>query len=518
MSEPTSEPSSEPPSIDFKRGVPADAVPDGAMLRGSIDGEDALLLRRGDALYAVGALCSHYHAPLADGVFDGTTLRCPMHHAQFDVRSGEALCAPALDALPCWQARRVGDRIVVGERLAPVAAPRSRRSAEPLDDVVIVGGGAAGLAAAEMLRRQGYDGRLTLLSADADAPVDRPNLSKDFLAGGAPPDWMPLRGDDWYAAQRIELLLNTRVEAIDVPQRQLRIAGGIGRRYGRLLLATGADPVVLPVPGAVPGQVHTLRSFADSRAIVARAASARRALVIGSSFIGLEVAASLRARGIEVHVVAPEAIPMQRVLGPELGAFVRDLHAAHEVVFHLGTTVARLDGRRAHLADGSHVDADLIIAGVGVRPSIALAEQAGLATDRGVSVDAFLQTSAPDIYAAGDIARWPDPHTGERLRVEHWALAQRQGQVAALNILGARQRFDAVPFFWSQHYDVAIQYVGHAEQWDAIEIDGTLAQRDCRVRYLKGGRALAVVTIGRDVASLRAEIELEGASEPACRA
>ena len=348
-----------------------------------------------------------------------------------------------------------------------------------------------------------------MLSADADAPVDRPNLSKDFLAGGAPPDWMPLRPDDWYAAQRIELLLNTRVEAIDVAQQQLRIAGGASRRYGALLLATGADPVVLPVPGAAPGQVHTLRTFADSRAIVAQAASARSALVIGSSFIGLEVAASLRGRGVEVHVVAPEVIPMLRVLGPELGAFVRDLHAEHGVVFHLGTTVAQVEGQRVRLADGTSFDADLIVAGVGVRPSLALAEQAGLAIDRGVTVDAYLQTSAPGISAAGDIARWPDPHSGARIRVEHWVLAQRQGQVAALNILGARQPFDAVPFFWSQHYDVAIQYVGHAEQWDAIEIDGTPAQRDCRVRYVKDGRPLAVVTIGRDVPSLRAEIELE---------
>jgi NADPH-dependent 2,4-dienoyl-CoA reductase/sulfur reductase-like enzyme len=216
-----------------------------------------------------------------------------------------------------------------------------------------------------------------------------------------------------------------------------------------------------------------------------------------------------------VHVVAPEAIPMVRVLGPELGAFVRDLHAEHGVVFHLGTTVAQVDGRRVRLADGTSIDAGLIVAGVGVRPSLALAEQAGLAIDRGVSVDAFLQTSAPGIYAAGDIARWPDPHSGARIRVEHWALAQRQGQVAALNMLGAQQPFDAVPFFWSQHYDVAIQYVGHAEQWDAIEIDGTPAQRDCRVRYMRGGRALAVVTIGRDVPSLQAEIELEQSARAA---
>jgi NADPH-dependent 2,4-dienoyl-CoA reductase/sulfur reductase-like enzyme/nitrite reductase/ring-hydroxylating ferredoxin subunit len=491
---------------DFRSGIPADSLTDGAMVRGLIDGEEAILLRQGDALYALGAQCTHYHAELAEGLLAGSVLHCPMHHSQFDIRTGEALCAPALDALPCWRVERVGDQVFARERI--LSPPRSRKSAVPAD-VVIVGGGAAGLAAADMLRREGYAGRLTMISADADPPVDRPNLSKDFLAGTAQADWMPLRGDDWYAEQRIELLLNARVTAIDVARHELHVDGGGTRTFDALLLATGASPVELPVAGAAPGQVRTLRSFADSRAIVAGAASVRSALVIGASFIGLEVAASLRARALEVHVVAPDPVPMQRVLGDALGRFVHDLHASQGVRFHLGTTVARIDGSRVTLADGSTVEADLIVAGVGVRPSLALAEQAGLAIDRGVSVDAFLQTSVPGIFAAGDIARWPDVHSGQRIRVEHWALAQRQGQVAALNMLGRRQAFDVTPFFWSQHYDVAIQYVGHAEQWDTIEIDGSPAERDCAVRYVKDGRTLAVVTISRDLESLRAERDLE---------
>ncbi|HEX6722313.1 MAG TPA: FAD-dependent oxidoreductase [Burkholderiaceae bacterium] len=493
---------------DLRSGIPLRDLSDGAMVPGVVDGEEAIVVRAGGELYAVGGLCTHYHAKLCEGLLTGTVLRCPMHHSQFDVRSGEALCAPALDALPCWRVERVGDQAVVRERIVapPKKAPTDAVSPQR---IVIVGGGAAGLAAADMLRRQGFAGALTMISAETDPPVDRPNLSKDFLAGNAQAEWMPLRPEDWYAEQHVELLLNRPVQSIDPARREVLLADGAVHPFDALLLATGAEPVALAVPGAAAGQVRTLRSFDDSRAIAAAAASSQRALVIGASFIGLEVAASLVSRGIEVHVVGPEAVPMERVLGSELGQFVRRLHESHGVVFHLGTTVKHLEGPLVTLADGSRLQADLIVAGVGVRPRIALAEQAGLATDRGVSVDEFLQSSAPGIYAAGDIARWPDVHTGQRIRVEHWALAQRQGQIAALNMLGRRQRFDAVPFFWSQHHDVAIQYAGHAEQWDRIDIDGDADARDCRVRYSLAGKLLATVTIGRDRESLGDERAME---------
>jgi len=469
-----------------------------------------VLARTGDELFAIRAQCSHYRGPLVDGIIVGDTVRCPWHHACFSLRSGEALRAPALDPIPCWRVDREGDRIFVREKLpAARTAPALAPKAQLPSSIMIVGGGAAGVAAAEMVRRQGYDGPLTLISADADPPVDRPNLSKDYLAGEAQDDWIPLWGDDFYKEQRIDLVLNRRVTSIDTAKRTVRIEDGSERQYGALLLATGAEPVRLPIAGAEDDRVRYLRSFGDSRAIVERASKARHVVVAGASFIGLEVAASLRARGIAVDVVAPESTPLERVMGVEVGKFVRSLHEQHGVTFHLGQTVARIDGRAVTLSGGAVVDADFVVLGVGVKPSMTLAEQAGLAMDRGISVNEYLETSAPGVFAAGDVARWPDPHTGERIRVEHWVVAERQGQTAARNMLGARERFDAVPFFWSRHYDATINYVGHAERWDEVSIDGSLEGLDCSIEYRRGGKILAIATIGRDRASLEAEARME---------
>jgi NADPH-dependent 2,4-dienoyl-CoA reductase/sulfur reductase-like enzyme/nitrite reductase/ring-hydroxylating ferredoxin subunit len=494
---------------DFKTGVSLSSVPDGAMVVGLVDGEDVLLTRQGDAFFAVGAHCTHYHGPLAEGLVVGDTVRCPWHHACFSLRTGEALRPPALDPVACWRVERVGETVFVREKLDG-GAKKSSAQAGPVS-VVIVGGGAAGLAAAHELRRERYDGPITLISADDAPPVDRPNLSKDYLAGTAEESWIPLRPPDYYTERRIDLVTTAPVASLDLAGKRVLLRDGRTFPFGALLVATGADPVRLPIPGADDSRIHYLRTFADSRAIVARAESAKRALVVGASFIGLEVAASLRKRGLSVDVVAPESQPLERVLGPELGRFVRGLHESQGVVFHLGETVARMEGSAAVLSAGGRVEADFVVLGVGVRPSVALAEQAGMALDKGVLVNEYLETSAPGVFAAGDIARWPDPHTGQRIRVEHWVVAERQGQVAARNMLGRRERYDAVPFFWSQHYDTTINYVGHAESWDAIEVDGSLADANARVTYKKAGRILAVATVGRDLESLKAERELERA-------
>ena len=395
---------------DFGEGIAISAVSDGGMLLGRAGGEDVLLLARG---------------------------------------------ASGRDGL---RPREAAPRATVAGRFnrrGPHACIRGHR-----------GRGRRGLAAADMLRREGYDGPVTMISADDSPPCDRPNLSKDYLAGNAQEDWIPLRPPEFYVERRIE-------------------------------------------PGADGAQVHYLRSFADSRAIVDKVGAAKHVVVVGSSFIGLEVLASLRARGIAVDVVAPEHVPLERVMGTQVGRRIQSLHEAQGVIFHLGQTVTRVDGRTVTLSGGSTLDADFVVMGVGVRPATDLAEQAGIRLDRGIAVNEYLETSVPGIFAAGDVARWPDPHSGERIRVEHWVVAERQGQVAARNMLGRRERFDAVPFFWSQHYDVTINYVGHAEQWDAVRIDGTLESHDCSVTYMRGDRTLAVATISRDRESLNAELAME---------
>lgn len=502
------EASSSPDNPDFTQGVPVADIADGGMLTGHVGDEPVLLVRRADELFAIGATCTHYGAPLADGLLVGDTIRCPWHHACFSLRTGEMLRAPAQDDLKCWRVEQHDGKAFVHEAL-PAVQPTKLPAAQAPESVVIVGGGAAGTIAAETLRREGYAGPITLLSADRAFPYDRPNLSKDYLAGTAQADWLPLRPIDFYTENRIDVRCDVRVVKLDPATRTVTLSDGGVVSYGALLLATGSEPVRLAVPGATLPHVNVLHTLADCDALIARFATARRCVVVGASFIGLEAAAALRKRGLEVHVVAPGAHPMEHVLGATLGDMVKALHESHGVVFHLGATIAEIEQDRVRLSTGVELAADLVLTGIGVRPDLALAQAAGLAIDRGVSVDAFLQTSVQNIYAAGDIARWPDPRTGESIRVEHWVVAERQGAIAAQNILGKRQRFDAVPFFWTQHYDVAINYVGHAEQWDRVDVDGDPAAHDCTVTYWRDGKRLAVATVGRDLANLRAEVAFE---------
>jgi NADPH-dependent 2,4-dienoyl-CoA reductase/sulfur reductase-like enzyme/nitrite reductase/ring-hydroxylating ferredoxin subunit len=478
----------------LRDGVSDSDVREGVPLLGHVGEQPVVLVRDRGQVHAVGATCTHYGGPLAEGIVDGGAIHCPWHHACFDLATGRGR-GSAIAAIPCWEVRHEGGRIRVGDK-REIARPELR---EP-KAVVIVGGGAAGVACAEALRAEGHRGTITVVSAEGSDPVDRPNLSKDYLAGTAPEEWVFLRTADALAASGIALVTG-RVTAIDRAARVVRTAANVELAWDALVLATGAEPIRLPIPGAELPHVRVLRTLADSRAIIAAAASNQPVVVIGASFIGLEVAASLRARGVAVTVVGPDDVPLSRVLGDEVGAFVRRVHEAHGVTFRLGRKPATIAADRVTLDDGTTLPAALVVMGVGVRPRTELAATAGLPIDRGVVVDAQLR-AAPGVWAAGDIARYP--WRGELVRIEHWQVAVRHGQAVADAILGRPATHD-VPFFWSQHHDVTIGYVGHAERFDRAEVHGNLDARDAHVVYRAGGRVHAVATLGRDRLGLEVE-------------
>jgi NADPH-dependent 2,4-dienoyl-CoA reductase/sulfur reductase-like enzyme/nitrite reductase/ring-hydroxylating ferredoxin subunit len=501
---------------DLAKGVAWDSLVDGQPLLGHAGGESVVLVRRGAEALAIGATCTHYGGPLGEGLVVGDTIRCPWHHACFSLRTGDAVGAPALNPVAAFEVERKGDRVRVRGPRERREKPSPPRGAP--ESVVIVGAGPAGAACAETLRHRGYSGAVTLVGAEDPGPVDRPNLSKDYLAGSAPEEWIPLRGADFYAEQRIELLPVDPAVRLDAGDRRLTLQSGRTLSYGVLVLATGAEPRRLAIPGADRPHVRTLRTLADSRALVARAAEARRAVVIGASFIGLEAAAALRQRGLEVDVVGPEAVPLARVMGDEIGAFVRRRHEEHGVRFHMGRTPKAVEEDGVALDDGVRLPADLVVVGVGVTPRTALAEAAGLAVANGIVVDSRLRTSDEHVYAVGDVARYPDPRAGDAVRIEHFVVAERQGQAAARAILGGGETYRDVPFFWSQHYDLTLNSVGHASSWERLETRGSLEAGDFAAFYLKGGRVLAVVTVGRDALALRAEAAMEAGDEAALAA
>jgi apoptosis-inducing factor 3 len=511
-----------PTGPDLRAGISLDELPEGRAFVGHVEEENVVLVRRGRHVDAVSATCTHYSGPLGDGEVVGDTIRCPLHHACFSLRTGVAVGPPALAAIACWDVALEGGRLRITGKRPAHDGPAGNRALGGVADrgvrrVVIIGGGATGSAAAEMLRREGYDGELTLISEEASLPIDRPNLSKDYLAGNAPEEWMPLRDEQAWKAEDVKMRLASRANRIDLGEHALILDGGERLPWDRLLIATGCAPIRLALPGAELPHVHVLRTLADSRAIIAGAANAKRAVIFGASFIGLEAAASLIGRGLEVHVVAPDRVPLERVLGPELGERVRELHEEKGVRFHLGDQPKAITATAVELERGGSLAADLVIMGVGVRPRTALAEAAGLAIDRGVLVDELLESRVPGVFAAGDVARYPDARFGGRIRIEHWVCAQAQGQTAARNLIGQRVPFRAVPFFWSQHYDLQINYVGHAEAWDRVDVTGSLADRDAAVALRKNGQTLAVITMGRDRDSLRAEAAFERGDEEALR-
>ncbi len=479
----------------------------GQLKRFELEGKPVVIGRIDDTYYAVAGNCSHYGAPLDKGVLKGTNLICPWHHACFDIRSGERLEPPALNDLRHYPVR-IADGDVV------VTLPNDNQTEPPIrtvtsdETIVIIGGGAAGNAAAEELCRLKFTGKIIILSAVPAVPIDRPNLSKDYLDGHAQPEWIPLRDEKWYASRSIDLQLNTSVTRVNPSEHTVTTKDGKSIAYNKLLLATGATPRQLrDTPGTDLSNVFLLRELDDATRIIEATQGAQKAVVIGASFIGMEVAASLaKGRKLSVTVVAPEALPFERILGPEIGRMFQSEHEANGVQFRLRSEVAEIKGKGNKVASvvlksGEEIPADLVVIGVGVQPTTDYLAESGLKMndkDHSVEVNEKLQTSHPDIYAAGDIARW-QTDDGNSTRIEHWRVAQQHGIVAARNLAGRGDEITAhVLFFWTTQWDVELRYVGHAEKWDEIIYRGRPQDKDFLAFYVAKRQLLAAAGLNRD--------------------
>ena len=489
---------------------------DGEMKTVTVADTDVLLSRVDGTFHACGAHCTHYGAPLADGALHGPMVTCPWHHAQFDVTDGALVDPPALDALARYSVRVEGDDVFVrvpddADETPEGAAYRESGGVTPpmtdrepdLRTFVIAGGGAAGEVAAETLREVGFTGRLVVVTAEDVAPYDRTILSKSYLAGDAGDDALLLRDDAFYERHDIDVLCGATVTKLDTESKEIHFAeaGSETLSYDRVLLATGSTPRTLDVPGAKLDGVHTLRGWQDAQRIVEEAEGASRAVVVGSSFIGMEAAANLSARGLEVTVISHDEVPFEAVLGADVGRVLQRVHEEHGVTFHLGRGVRRIEktdaGLAATMTNGEKAEGDFILVGIGVTPRAGYAEELVTADDGGVIVDDHLRVR-DDVFAAGDIAHFPEPRTGERVRIAHWRLAQQHGRIAARNMMGESVPYRGVPFFWSGQFGVNLRYLGHAADWDEVHVDGSLDDRTFIAYYIKGGDVLAAASIGRD--------------------
>jgi len=498
------------------------SLPEGALkaFPTPASGPQVLLTRQQGQVHAFAPNCPHYGAPLEKGKVVNGKLICPWHHACFKLDSGHLCEPPALDNLPKFAVREEAGRILVqvpasppastdkpdatptaevgGTPLAAAAAPADART------FVIIGGGAAGGFAAQTLRKEGFVGRVVLISSEEKVPYDRTKLSKAYLAGKAQPETLPLRQRDFYEAQKIEWRPNTRATGLNLASHEIELEGQPPLHYDQLLLAPGSVPNLLPkLPGHNLAGVLPLRTQADADALLAATKNAKEIVIIGSSFIGMEAASSLIGEGRQVTVIAQEKVPFERVLGPEIGAMFRQLHEEKGVKFETEAEVTSIPGERGHavgvaLKSGKLVAADVVVLGVGVRPATSFLQEAfTLEKDGGLAVDAFLQ-AAENVYAAGDIACFPLAPAGPPTRIEHWRVAQQHGQTAARNMLGQREKFAAAPFFWTQQYGKSLRYAGHAARWDEIIYQGEVAKQDFLAFYVLDNRLVAAAGMNHD--------------------
>lgn len=480
-------------------------LPEGTMKQVTVEGGDILLTNVGGKISALGAFCTHYSARLINGVLSGDTIVCPSHHACFCAKSGDLREPPALNALPKFEVVLRGEDIVVKlpEKIGKMRIPEMV-SPDPARDArtfVVLGGGAAGNAAAQSLRQSGFQGKILLISNETDLPYDRPNLSKDYLQGEAKEEWMPLRSEKFFQNRGIELMLGKNVTGVDPRSRTIALEAGEGIRYDKLLLATGSVPRRLNVPGEALTNIFTLRSISDSRALVKACATAPRIVIVGASFIGLESASSLRKRGLQVTVVAPEAVPFEHVFGKEIGSMLRTAHEENGVAFHLGTAVEKFEGedtvKAVTLKNGVRIDADVVLIGAGVKPNTEFLKDIPAQVDGSIRTDSHFQV-AEDIYAAGDITSIPDPQTGEYIRIEHWRTAEQQGRDAALNMAGIPTANVSIPFFWTKQANLSIRYLGYTRGWDEIVFDGDVESRSFVAFYIRNNEVRAAAGCKRD--------------------
>ena len=481
---------------DHDLGLVAE-FPEGRVVARDVAGKPVLILREGAQVSAVGGECTHAGAPLAQGVVHQGRIVCPWHKATFCLRGGGVLEPPALDPLPRFAARVEDGHIRLS--LTPEEPERSQPSADARC-FVIAGGGAAGAVAAQTLREEGFGGRIVMLDRENRVPYDRTILSKYVLSGEPGAEKSPLQTQAFYAEQKIERRTG-EVAGIDAAARQVRLADGSSLAYDALLLATGGTPKRPDLPGATMGQVFLLRSRADADAILAQAERSTSAVILGGSFVAMEVAASLRERGLAVTVVSKDKLPFAERLGAPVGEALMRLHKRRGVSFRLESEAAAIEGdtqvRSVLLKSGERLSADLIVIGFGVAPATGYASSLARSEDGGILVDKHLRV-ADGIFAAGDIARFPLRGEGPPIRIEHWRVAEQQGRLAARNMMGKGQAYDAVPVFWTIHYLKRLDYIGHATEWDDLVLHGDIEKPKFLVYYVKDGRVIAAAGLDRD--------------------
>jgi apoptosis-inducing factor 3 len=483
-----------------------DELQNGEKRQVTVGDTDILLIRLKDKFYAVGAYCTHYQAPLAEGVMHEEHLVCPWHNAYFNIVTGNQEEPPGLDSLMSYPVKVESDRVIVTvpEATSSQRTPQMASFDRNADSrtFVIIGAGAAGIHAAQTLRVAGYQGRIVMVTQDDKLPYDRTSLSKEYFIGQVAKDEIELRSPEFYQEHQIEVRLGCTVKNVDVKTKTITFESGENLTCDSLLIATGGKPRHLEVQGADLSNIFTLRSWQDSDRILAAAENATEAVVVGSSFIGMEMASGLVQKGVKVTVVSPDALPFEKILGKELGEIFYQVHQEKGVKFHMGRKVTQIEGeekvRAVMLDNGDRIPADLVVVGIGVQPATDFISGIELyPKDRSVLVDEYLCV-AENVYAAGDVARYPDWQTSDSIRVEHWRVAAQHGRIAAYNMAGKPTKFRGVPVFWSMQFEFPIRYVGHATEWDEIIVDGDLNQREFIAFYVKGDRVLAAASSQRD--------------------